>query len=62
MAVDCENPANYRDYHGPCTSFGGCSTATGGGYSHTQCGSWLYAWLRVCDGRPVGWGYGACAW
>ncbi len=62
MAVNCEDPANYRDYHGPCTSWGGCSVATGEGYSHTACGSWLYAWLRICDGRPVGWGYGACAW
>ncbi len=49
-------------YYGSCTGISGCSRATGEGWQFTKCGSWLYAWMTVCNGQPSGWGTGFCAW
>ena len=48
-------------YYGGCTGIWyGCSRAAGEGWEVTACGSFLYAWLTICDGAPSAWGTGFC--
>ncbi len=49
-------------YYGSCMGISGCSRAVGEGYSYTECGSWKYVWMTVCDGVKTGWGVGGCVW
>jgi len=41
-------------YTGTCSGVNGCSRAFGGGWQFTACGSFLYAWMTICDGQPSG--------
>jgi hypothetical protein len=47
-------------YTGSCTGINGCSRAVGGGWEFTVCGTFIYAWMTICDGQPTGWGNGIC--
>jgi hypothetical protein len=47
-------------YYGSCSGGNGCSRAVGGGWQFTACGSFLFAWMTICDGQPTGWGTGFC--
>lgn len=47
-------------YYGNCSGGDGCSSAIGGGWEYTACGSFLYAWMTICDGHASAWGTGFC--
>jgi len=47
-------------YQGSCSGVNGCSRAVGGGWEFTACGTFLFAWMTICDGQPTGWGTGFC--
>lgn len=47
-------------YYGTCSGVNGCSRAVGEGWELTNCGSFLYSWMTICNGQPSGWGVGFC--
>lgn len=47
-------------YYGSCSGISGCSRAVGEGWELTNCGSFLYSWMTICNGQPTGWGTGFC--
>ena len=49
-------------YYGLCTGANGCSRAVGEDWEFTACGSFLYAWMTICDGQAASWGTGFCLW
>lgn len=49
-------------YTGACTYSDGCSVARGEGWVYTECGSYIYAWMLICDGEYVGYGSWPCCY
>lgn len=47
-------------YYGGCTGINGCSRAIGEGWELTNCGTFLYSWMTICNGQPTSWGTGFC--
>jgi hypothetical protein len=52
--------AQCNTYYGGCSGVNGCSRAVGEGWELTNCGSFLYSWMTICDGEPSSWGTGFC--
>jgi hypothetical protein len=49
-------------YYGSCTGISGCSTAYSPVSMAEYCGSFRYAWIKVCGGVETGRGWGICLW